>query len=284
MYAIIYAMSTYPVIVVLILLITAPLCTGGCAGLKRGEPAVASAGRTPEMIKKAGRLRAGVHGSIPKFGMKSETASGRRTVTTFSGFEVEIARLLARDILGDPNRVDFVDVDGDDPRTMLDKVTVDVVIATFGRHSPDAEHYNISAPYFNDGTSLMVKRDAPFSGLAGIGGRRIGYVRGDPARQNLENALSTSRNAPQFFEFAQGPEARGALDAGALDGFAGDRVFLARFTDNSVILLPDSLAPREFGGVTKLSNTELAIYVDQRVQQWTRERLFDGLLTRFGIL
>jgi putative glutamine transport system substrate-binding protein len=234
-------------------------------------------GRSASLIRAAGTIRVGVHFDMPKMGVFDSTAN------RYDGFEIEIARLLARDLLDNENKVEFVPVTNEEREDFLDRGIVDVVIATFARTDQRAANYNISSPYYTDFVGLMVRKDSGFQGLADLNGRKIGVIQGTSTRQAIDAAATAIGVRPYFYEFARFSEINAALAAGVLDAFASDRTVLARYFDDTTTVLPDHFAPREYGIATKLSNNELAAFVEQRIQQWAREGIFESLKTYFGL-
>jgi putative glutamine transport system substrate-binding protein len=234
-------------------------------------------GRTTSLIRKAGSIRVGVHFDLPKMGVVDGDTG------EYYGYEIEIARLLARDLLGSDDKVEFVPVTNEEREDFLDKGTVDVIIATFGKTELRAENYNISSPYYTDFVGLLARKESGFQGLADLNGRSIGVIKGTNTRQAIDAAATAIGVRPNFYEFVRFSEIMAALDSGLLDIFASDRTVLARYANERTVILPDSFAPREYGIATKLSNTELASFVEQRVQQWRREGIFDSWREYFGL-
>ncbi|MDR0639865.1 MAG: transporter substrate-binding domain-containing protein [Spirochaetaceae bacterium] len=237
----------------------------------------AQMGRSASLIRITGIVRVGVHSDMPKMGVFDSAAN------RYDGFEIEIARLLARDLLGNGERVEFVPVTNEEREDFLDKGTVDMIIATFGKSDPRAENYNVSSPYYTDFVGLMTRKDSGFQGLADLNGRSIGVIQGTSTRQAIDAAATAIGVRPHFYEFARFSEIKAALAVGLLDVFASDRTILARYFDDTVTILPDYFAPREYGVATKLSNSELAGFVELRIQQWTREGILEALKSRFGL-
>jgi putative glutamine transport system substrate-binding protein len=247
------------------------------AGPGRDEAHEVRMGRSTSLIRKSNAIRVGVHFDMPKMGVIDENSG------LYFGYEIEIARLLARDLMGDERKVEFIPVNDEDREEFLDKGTVDVVIATFGKTEMRAENYNISSPYYTDFVGLMVRKDSGFHGLADLNGRSIGVIKGTITRQAIDAAATAIGVRPNFYEFVRFSEIKAALDSGLLDVFASDRSVLARYVDETIVILPDRFAPREYGIATKLSNRELASFVEQRIQQWQREGIFDSLGEYFGL-
>jgi putative glutamine transport system substrate-binding protein len=255
------------------------LLTAAClfAGGNPDKERINRMGRSPGYIRQIGLLRVGIHFDLPMMSV-FEKDSGQ-----YYGYEAEIARLLADGLLNDESKVEFVAVTGEQREEFLDNGTVDVVIATFGKFEPRAANYNISSPYYTDFVELMVRSDSGFQGLADLNGRSIGVIKGTSTMQSVAAAAATVGVRPNFYEFARFSEIKAALDSGLLDVFASDRTVLARYLDGNTVILPDRFAPREYGIVTRLSNSDLADFVEQRVQQWLREGIFDSLREHFGL-
>jgi putative glutamine transport system substrate-binding protein len=232
--------------------------------------------QTPETIRKAGVLHVGVHSDMPNMGQLD--GGGK-----YTGYEIEVARLLARDLLDDENKIEFIPVTNDNREAYLNQNIIDALIATFGKTETRAENFRISSPYYIDFVGLMVRKDSGFTGLGGLNERSIGVIKGTSTRQSVIAAAAAIGVRPHFYEFVRFSEIKAALDAGLLDAFASDRTVLARYYDESVIILPDSFAPREYGITVKLSHTDFAAFVEQRVQQWQRENLLVSLAARFGL-
>jgi putative glutamine transport system substrate-binding protein len=247
------------------------------AGGKQGGAAEAQMGRTASQIRREGALRVGVHFDMPRMSVR-ESNTG-----LYYGYEAEIARLLARDLLDDENKIEFVPVTNEDREKVLSDGTVDVIIATFGKTELQAENYHISPSYYIDFVGLMVRKNSGFQGLADLNRRSIGVIKGTNTLTAIDAAAVAVGVRPNFYEFVRFSEIKAALDSGLLDVFASDRTVLARYYDDNSLILPDRFAPREYGIVTKLSNSDLAAFVEQRVLQWQKEGLLDSLQEHFDL-
>jgi putative glutamine transport system substrate-binding protein len=234
-------------------------------------------GRTPGYIRQVGTLRVGVHFDLPVM-CAFDKDSGQ-----YYGYEAEIARMLADGLLNDERKVEFVPITSEQREEVLDNGMVDAVIATFGKFEPRAANYNISSPYYTDFVVLMVRSDSDFQGLADLNGRSIGVIKGTVTMQSIAAAAATVGVRPNFYEFVRFSEIKAAFDAGLLDVFASDRTVLSRYLDSTTDILPDRFAPREYGIVTRLSNGDLADFIEQRMQQWLREGVLDLLREHYGL-
>lgn len=78
-----------------------------------------------EAIKAKGELVIGVKNDVPHYALLDQ-ATGE-----IKGFEVDVAKMLAKSILGDENKVKLIAVNAKTRGPLLDNGSVDAVIATF---------------------------------------------------------------------------------------------------------------------------------------------------------
>ena len=103
-------------------------------------------------IKDRGTLKVGVKVDVPKFGFK-DPKTGK-----VEGMEIDLAKIIAKNIFGDENKVDVQGVTAKTRGPLLDNGEVDLVIATFTITEERKKSYNFSDAYFKDGVALMVKK------------------------------------------------------------------------------------------------------------------------------
>ncbi|MGZ7144537.1 transporter substrate-binding domain-containing protein, partial [Streptococcus pyogenes] len=65
--------------------------------------------------------------------------------------------------------------------------------------------------------------------------------------------------------------------------FSIDQSILSAFLGKSNQLLDIQYKPSEYGIVTKKSNTELANYLDQLVQNWNKDGSLQTIYNKFGL-
>ncbi|KFN15492.1 bacterial extracellular solute-binding s, 3 family protein [Bacillus pseudomycoides] len=83
-----------------------------------------SGGKVVDQIKKRGKLVVGVKNDTNLFGLK-DPATGK-----VEGFDVDIAKALAKKILGDESKVEFKEVTSKTRIPMLKNGDIDTIIAT----------------------------------------------------------------------------------------------------------------------------------------------------------
>ena len=114
------------------LCLSAALFLGACgsdatdtADSAAGSATDASGQVTAETIKEAGVLKVGVKEDVPNFGLRNTETN------EIEGFEIDIAKKIAEEILGDAEAIELVPVTAKTRGPLLDNGEVDMVIATF---------------------------------------------------------------------------------------------------------------------------------------------------------
>ncbi|MFD4183576.1 glutamate ABC transporter substrate-binding protein [Rhodococcus sp. NPDC058514] len=89
------------------------------------------------------------------------------------GFDADIARELARDLVGDPNRVEFRILSSADRIPALMNSTVDVVVKTMTITCERREKVNFSTVYFQAQQRVLAVKGSGITGTADLAGRRV---------------------------------------------------------------------------------------------------------------
>jgi polar amino acid transport system substrate-binding protein len=111
-------------------------------------------------IKKRGKLRVGVDVSTLLF------SSVDPFTGEFKGFDIEIAREVAKALFGDPNAIELVAIPYSARLDVLKDGTVDLVADTFTINCRRKQEIAFSSQYFSSGQRLLVKSDSAATSLA----------------------------------------------------------------------------------------------------------------------
>jgi putative glutamine transport system substrate-binding protein len=228
-------------------------------------------------IQDRGVLKVGVKVDVPKFGFK-DPKTGK-----VEGFEIDIAKALAKKILGDENKIDVQGVTAKTRGPLLDNGEFDLVIATFTITEERKNSYNFSDPYFTDGVGLLVKKSEGFNSLKDLNGKKIGVAQSSTSKKALQEAADKQGIKLSFLEFATFPEIKTALDAGRIDCFSVDAAILFGYLDDSTTILADRFSPQEYGVASKKSNTGLAKQVNDTVSEMKKNGELDKLIQKWGL-
>ena len=142
------------------------LCSlAGVACLGAG---VASA-NTLDQIKSSKVLRIGVSEHMAPFSVLQSDGS-------FEGFEIDFAKEIAKAILGDEGRIEFVGVPQKERLDYVKDNKVDLLIAAYTRNEKRAQVADFSVPYFSINLSTVSKRSAGIKSIEDLEGKRIAVI------------------------------------------------------------------------------------------------------------
>ena len=151
----------------------------GCGSSPAAKPGDAAAAPDIKAIKDRGVLNVGVKVDVPKFGFK-DPQTGK-----IDGMEIDLAKKMAKKILGDENKINVQAVTAKTRGPLLDNGEVDFVIATFTITEERKQSYNFSDPYFSDGVALMVKKSSGIQSLKDLNGKKVGVAQSATSKKAL---------------------------------------------------------------------------------------------------
>lgn len=158
------------------------------ASLRPRSP-LPAAGRMPPgtpmaKIAARGRLIVGVSQTIYPFSFRDPVSGEMR------GFDVDIAREMARAVFGDPNAVQFKATNVPERITFLQKGEVDIVVHTFTMTCARLQQIAFSTEYLTIGPRLLVKRGSGFRSIDDLGGRKVCASKGGAPLLQIQQAAS----------------------------------------------------------------------------------------------
>jgi polar amino acid transport system substrate-binding protein len=126
------------------------------AGLSGGASAQTS--RLDEIIKRD-KLIVATFGTAPPFGFADEKGQ-------LVGFDVDIAKLIAKYLLGDEKKIEFVTVTSEGRWPAVNSGRADFGIASTTVYPDRALRVAFTRPYIDSGISILVRKDANINSVA----------------------------------------------------------------------------------------------------------------------
>src|SRR5699024_5247454 len=108
-----------------------------------------------DKIKDKDKLIVGVKHDMPLFGLKN-SSSGE-----VEGFDVDLAKGITEKILGDEDKVEFMEANSKTRLELLNNEDIDLLIAYTQVTEEREEKVDFSQPYFEAGQTLLVPVDSP---------------------------------------------------------------------------------------------------------------------------
>jgi putative glutamine transport system substrate-binding protein len=183
------------------------------ASSDKGASASAS---TLDAVKQRGKLVVGVKYDTNLFGLKNP-ATGQ-----VEGFDVDIAKALAKELLGDESKIEFKEVTSKTRIPMLNKGDIDAIIATMTITEERKKQVNFSDVYFKAGQSLLVKKGSPVKTIEDLKGRKVIAVKGSTSAKNIREKAPDA----EVIEFENYAEAFTALKSGKGEALTTDNAIL----------------------------------------------------------
>jgi len=242
------------------------------------KPGAMPPGSTMAAIAERGRLVVGVDQSQYLFGFR-DPATGQ-----LEGFDIDIAREVARAIFGDPNRIDLRVVEAGERESVLQTGQVDMVARTFSINCARKNNVAFSTVYFYADQRILVLKGSGIRSAADLSGKRACAVTGTTSVAKLF-ALDPR---PTVFGASTWTDCLVMLQQGQLDVIGTDGVVLAGLVaqDPNVEVVGPSLGVEPYGLGIKKENVDLVRFVngvlDDIRGDGTWERLYQAQLQPLG--
>lgn len=180
-------------------------------------------------ITKRGKLIVGVRNDTKPFGYKDING-------TIQGYDIDLAKLIARDVLGDENAVEFVPVNASNRISKLNSREVDILIATMSITSQRQLVADFSVPYHVAGQAILVKKGSDITSLRQLNKRKVIIIYGSTGE------VSIRMNVPDasIIGYKSYLDGFNALKNGEADAMIADDTILLNLSlnDSSVKILP----------------------------------------------
>jgi polar amino acid transport system substrate-binding protein len=236
----------------------------------RGTTTAATAlPKLPANIKSRGRWLIGVKCDVPPFGyidVKGQNA----------GFDVEVARQLARYAFGKGTAVTFLCAPTAAREPLLTTNRADLVISTFTYTADRDTRIDFSEAYYKATGRLLVKEGGSITKLSDLAGKKVATTSGSVYDRWMKNCFKdTQVITADTFSNALLAFQQGRADAVMYD----DAVLLPiAAADRSSELTSDTFLQAPFGIGIKQGNTALKKWVDSRLALMKKNDLFLPIL------
>jgi glutamate/aspartate transport system substrate-binding protein len=195
------------------------LCVGVLAGPARG----AEVEGTLKKIKQDGAIRLGFRETAPPFSFLDPDSKP-------AGYSIalclQIADALKTD-LGLPSLwTRWVQVTPEDRIPLVVNGTVDIECGATTHTLAREAQVDFSHTTFVDGAGLIATVASGVKGVADLGGKRVGIIRGTTTEKALAEALQKHKVSARLIDIKDHAEALTAFARGVLEAYAADRVVL----------------------------------------------------------
>ncbi len=244
------------------MLLTVCLVFVGCGSKKESG--------TIDAIKARGKVIAGVKYDTKLFGLK-DPASGK-----VEGFDIDIAKALAKKIFGDETKVELKEVTSKTRIPLLQNGDIDLIIATMTITEERKEQVDFSDVYFKAGQSLLVKKGSEIQGLQDLKkGVKVLTVKGSTSAKNIREKAPDAN----VLEFENYQDAFTALKAGQGEVLTTDNAILLGMQqqDPNYVLVGGNFTDEPYGIAVKKGDVDFVAQVNDLLKEMKSSGEYDKL-------
>ena len=249
----------------LLCMLIASICLCGCSA---NEPKL-------KEIRSRGVLRIGIKVDVPGFGYMNPITKEPE------GLEIDLAKMIAQDLLGDSNAVKMVGITAQTREVMLNNEELDIAIATFTITPEREAKFAFTQPYYSDELGFLVRKDSGITTITDLDKKTVGTVRFTTASEDVVSVCAARGLGIECRNFVSFPELHAALLNGEVDAFSVDKSILIGYLDDQTMILEEGYNLQEYGIATKLSNDDLAKYLEEFMRKIKEDGRLDEVLVRW---
>ncbi|AOZ92514.1 ABC transporter substrate-binding protein [Paenibacillus crassostreae] len=248
--------------VLLIVILAIAVALAGCSSNKENT--------TLGAIKDRGKVIVGVKYDTKLFGLK-DPATGN-----VEGFDIDIAKALAKKVLGDESKIELKEVTSKTRIPLLQNGEIDLIIATMTITDERKEQVDFSDVYFKAGQSLLVKKESPIQSIEDLAkGTKVLAVKGSTSATNIrEKAPDT-----EVLEYENYQDAFTALKAGKGDALTTDNAILLGMQqqDPGYVLAGGTFTDEPYGIAIRKGDSEFVSIVNELLKEMKDSGDYDVL-------
>lgn len=218
-------------------------------------------------------LKVGVRSDVINFGYYNENTQ------KYYGMEIDLAQELAKRIGYDA--ADFIPVDPTDREQKLEGGEIDCLIACYTITPQRQEKFDISSPYYEDNTVIMVENSSMIDNARQLPGKKIGVLEGSSTAMQVTSRLfeqgivtdysedsfdaAEYSGAITFCEMASYEELIAALEEGSIDAVSTDGCILQQYKTEERHYVDIGITKQSYGIALK-KNSALTTSIEEALQ------------------
>ncbi|MFC6010189.1 glutamate ABC transporter substrate-binding protein [Nocardia lasii] len=243
------------------------------------RPGAMPAGSAMAAIVANGRLRVGVDQNTYMFGFRNP-ATGR-----LEGFDIDLAREIARDLFGDPDRIELRSVTAAERIPLLREAKVDLIVRTFSATCERRREVDFSSVYYRAAQRIAAPREAGITDGADLADKRVCVAKGTTAAAPLFDLPTPPR---EVLGVTTWTDCLVALQQGSVDAISGDEPILRGLVaqDHHLEIVGDAIGAGGYAVGLPKGSDELVRFVngvlDRARVDGTWQRIYTQHLSALG--
>jgi polar amino acid transport system substrate-binding protein len=212
-------------------------------------------------IQARGRLIVGVADDTLLFGFLNPLTN------RIEGFDIDMAREVARAIFGDPDAVELRAIAYSQRVPVLREGSVDLVANTFTVNCTRDSVIDFSTVYYNAGQRVLVRTDSPATRIEELAGQRVCAAAGSTSIENVRNVLTDPPIVA--VEVEDQTDCLVLFQQGAVDGISTDDTILAGLAaqDPFAKVIGEFFSAEPYGLGTSQEHPEFTAFVNGVLEQ-----------------
>ncbi|MBM2810443.1 MAG: amino acid transporter substrate-binding protein, family [Chloroflexi bacterium] len=197
----------------------------GCAppAAQPGGVARAPEGTLLRKVQDRGKIVIGVKYDVPTFGYLNPRTN------QLEGFDVDLGRAIAREVLGSEDRAEFTQAKSADRIPFLNAGQVDLILSTMTANEERAGQIDFTDAYYVAGQSLLVRNGSTVNGIGDLAGRTVCSVTGSTSEANIREKAPRA----EVVLFGTYSECVQAMDSGRVEAVTTDDIILLGFANEA---------------------------------------------------
>ncbi|GGQ79380.1 glutamate ABC transporter substrate-binding protein [Streptomyces pilosus] len=183
------------------------------------------------------KIKIGIKYDQPGLGLKTPDGS-------FSGFDVDVATYVAKELGYEPNQIEWVETKSADRENALSRGDVKLIAATYSITDERKQKVDFAGPYLLAHQDLLVKSDSDITEATDLNDKKLCSVTGSTSAQNVKNDFAPKAQLSNRGGYS---ECLSALQNGQVDALTTDDSILAGYA-----------AQDEYKGKFKLAGLKLS--------------------------
>ncbi|WP_144205940.1 glutamate ABC transporter substrate-binding protein [Mycobacterium tilburgii] len=196
-----------------------------------------------------------------------------------TGFDVDIAGEIARDIFGAPSHVEYRILSSDERITALQHSEVDVVVKTMTITCERRKLVNFTTVYLDANQRILAPRDSPITKVSDLSGKRVCVARGTTSLHRIRQIDPP----PIIVSVVNWADCLVAMQQREIDAVSTDDSILAGLVEEDPYLhiVGPNMATQPYGIGINLDNTGLVRFVNGTLERIRRDGTWNTLYRKW---
>ena len=240
----------------------AALAAVGLAACGSGTPAGSGAGG-------GGGATGGGGGEAVKVGIKfDQPGMGLKEGSTYSGFDVDLANYIAKELNYTPS---FVEAVSSQRETLLKSGQVKYIVGTYSITDARKKDVDFAGPYFIAGQDLLIRADdTSITGPQSLKGKKLCSVKGSTSAANVQKQYGAEIQLQEYNTYTLCVD---ALKAKSVDALTTDNTILAGYAAQAankgqLKVVGQTFSTENYGVGLPKGDTALCQKVTDAVKKW----------------